>query len=78
MTMLVNGIPTDEFTVKRGLRQGDPQSPYLFVIAAEGLARIVNHAVYEGPFREFKINDNVAYSLLPFFDDTIIVGNGSW
>lgn len=37
----MNGSPTDEFKVHRGFRQGDPLSPFLFTIAAEGLAGLV-------------------------------------
>ncbi|PNX63709.1 ribonuclease H, partial [Trifolium pratense] len=74
MSILVNGSPTDDFKVGRGLRQGDPLSPFLFLIVAEGLAGMMNKAVDIGKFKGFKINANLHFQMLQFADDTIIMG----
>ena len=41
ISVLVNESPTTEFKPKKGLRQGDPLTPFLFLIVAEGLAGVV-------------------------------------
>jgi len=47
-SVLLNGIPGKPFLCKRGVRQGDPLSPLLFVLTADLLQSIVNHAWSRG------------------------------
>ena len=47
--MLVNGVPAGFFPSSKGLRQGDPFSPYLFVMGMEELSNLIRRAV-EGGF----------------------------
>ncbi len=42
--VLLNGVPGISFNCKRGVSQGDPLSPLLFVLGVELLQRIVNGA----------------------------------
>jgi len=47
-SILLNGVPGKQFKCKRGVRQGDPLSPLLFVLAAELLQYVVNDACIQG------------------------------
>lgn len=46
--VLVNGSPSGEFRLERGIRQGDPMSPFLFLAAAEGLNALVKKRLRKG------------------------------
>ncbi|XP_058778710.1 uncharacterized protein LOC131652768 [Vicia villosa] len=78
MSVLVNGSPMKEFVVERNLRQGDPISPFLFLIVMEGLRGMVNKDVENGDFEGFNINGNYFVEILQFANDTILVGDESW
>ncbi|XP_058726398.1 uncharacterized protein LOC131597740 [Vicia villosa] len=78
MSVLVNGSPTREFGVSRGLGQGDPLSPFLYVIVAEGLTGLVRKSIEVGDFFRGTINGSCWVDILQFADYTLIVGEGSW
>ena len=47
-SVLINGSPEGFFNSTRGLRQGDPLSPYLFVIGMEVFSNLVDKATSGG------------------------------
>ncbi|CAJ2659444.1 unnamed protein product [Trifolium pratense] len=78
MSIFVNGSPTSDFKVGRGLRQSDPLSPSLFLIIAEGLAGLMRKVVEIGKFKGYRVNDDIQFQILQFADDTIFMGKGIW
>ena len=78
--VLVNGSRTDEFKLERGLRQGDPLSPFLFLLAAEGFNILMKSMVDNHLFHGYKVGSDVStvVSHLQFADDTLIIAEKSW
>jgi len=70
-SVLINGSPYGFFSSSRGLRQGDPLSPLLFVFVMEALSRMISAAVCGGLLEGFKVGD-ADFSHLLFADDTLI------
>ncbi|GAU47231.1 hypothetical protein TSUD_107670 [Trifolium subterraneum] len=79
-SVLVNGSPTDTFPLERGLRQGDPLSPFLFLLAAEGLNVLMNALVENNLFTGYSVGTQVPVSIshLQFANDTLLMGAKSW
>ncbi|GJV29956.1 putative RNA-directed DNA polymerase [Tanacetum coccineum] len=74
--ILVNGSPTKEFVLERGIRQGDPLSPFLLLIIAESLNVAMQEAVRVGLFDGVKMGlDDIEVLHLQYADDTIFVGD---
>ncbi|GJS48540.1 RNA-directed DNA polymerase, eukaryota, reverse transcriptase zinc-binding domain protein [Tanacetum coccineum] len=74
--ILINESPTREFNIHRSLRQGDPLSPFLFIIAMEGLHIAVGDAMAIGLYRGFKVN-TLNLSHFFFVDDALFIGDWS-
>ena len=54
-SILMNGEPKGEIKPTRGIRQGDPLSPYLFLLCSEGLNWLIQGAAREDKIRGFSL-----------------------
>ncbi|GJU64009.1 RNA-directed DNA polymerase, eukaryota, reverse transcriptase zinc-binding domain protein [Tanacetum coccineum] len=57
-SVLVNESPTKEFKIEKGLRQGDPLSPFLVIIAMESLHVTLEDAKLKNIFEGVKVGSN--------------------
>ncbi|XP_035545050.1 uncharacterized protein LOC109016147 [Juglans regia] len=76
-SILMNGTTKGFFKGGRGLRQGDPLSPYLFIILQEILSRLIKQSVEEKRFGQFsQARGTRLISHLMYADDVVIFTNG--
>jgi hypothetical protein len=69
-----NSEETDMFVPTRGLRQGDPLSPYLFLLCAEGLSSLLLYKEEVGGIDGARVCRNApSVSHLLFADDSLIL-----
>ena len=71
--MLLNGSKGLSFTPSEGLSQGDPLSPYLFILVNEVLSRLINREVAWGNISVTKISNTAPkISKLLYADDVLV------
>ncbi|WMV18188.1 hypothetical protein MTR67_011573 [Solanum verrucosum] len=76
-SVLVNGITHGFFQSSRGLKQGDPLSPTLFIIAAEVLSRGLNNLHRDESMKGYGLPKwSPEINHLSYADDTILFGSG--
>nr|GEX84070.1 hypothetical protein [Tanacetum cinerariifolium] len=74
-SILVNGSPIVKFKIFKGLRQGGPLSPFLFILTMEGLHATICKAVSRGILKGASVGRGIYYTLPPFYaNDAIFVG----
>lgn len=70
--VIVNGLPSHFFQAERGLRQGCPLSPLMFILAMNSLRIHINNAVDEGNCKPIKICRHIYTSHNLFVDDFLL------
>jgi hypothetical protein len=69
----LNGKLMQSFKPTRGLRQGDPLSPYLFLLVGEGLSKLIQHEIENHGLQELKIcRTSPGISHLLFVNDSLL------
>lgn len=76
-SVLLNGSPSSPFKPSRGIRQGDPLSPFIFVLMAEGLSRLLKAAIASNKLKGISIHGLNPLSHQQFVDDTMLFGHPS-
>jgi hypothetical protein len=78
LSVLVYGSPTREINIHRGLKQGDPLAPFLFLLVAEVFGGAMRRAEDLGMYKGFQIsNGGPSISHLQYADDTLCIGEDS-
>ncbi|GJX96249.1 RNA-directed DNA polymerase, eukaryota, partial [Tanacetum coccineum] len=73
-SILVNGSPTTEFKFSKGFKQGDPLSPFFFILIMESLHLSFKNVVNTGLYKGIQIDESLTLSHLFYADDVIFVG----
>lgn len=73
LAILLNGKPTEYFKPSRGIRQGGPLSPYLFILRIKFLSMLIHHQISLGLWKLIQFsNHGPLISLTLFADDVFL------
>ena len=72
-SILFNGEPKGLITPTRGITQGDPLSPFLFLLCTEGLHGLIKDAARVGDLRGFSLCNRGPKLTHLFFADDILL-----
>ena len=70
----LNGSPSNNFKVERGVRQGRPLAPYLFLIVGEALTHVIKKAIKEKRLRGVTLpGGKKQQSIAQYVDDSLFM-----
>lgn len=76
-SVLINRVPKGLITPQRGLRQGCPLSPYIFILCAEVLSNLLVQAENRSLIQGLKFNRSLSVTHLLFADDSLVFARAS-
>ena len=76
-SIIINGAVTNFFHAERGLCQGFPLSPLMFLLVIEGLRKCIIDETSRGILKGIKLLEKCVITHILFVDDIILFLNGS-
>ena len=73
MNILWHGELTDDFSPSRGVRQGDPLSPYIFVLCIERLSHGIYHSIQQDHWKPIRLSRLGTPLIHLFFTDDLLL-----